>query len=56
MTISSSMVWPAFTKRPRAPMRATVARLIFERAVAQTPVRVTYPGGRVLGGDRKSVV
>ena len=30
-------------------MRATVARLIFERAVAGIPVRVTYPGGRVLG-------
>jgi cyclopropane-fatty-acyl-phospholipid synthase len=31
-------------------MRATVARLIFERAVAAVPVRVTYPDGRVLGG------
>jgi len=50
MTISASIVWPALTKRPRAPMRATVARLIFERAVAGIPVRVTYPGGRVLGG------
>ena len=49
MTISSSIVWPALTKRPRAPMRATVARLIFERAVAGIPVRVTYPDGRVLG-------
>ena len=49
MTISTSIVWPAFTKRPRAPMRAIVARLIFERAVAGIPVRVTYPGGRVLG-------
>jgi cyclopropane-fatty-acyl-phospholipid synthase len=50
MTISSSIIWPALTKRPRAPMRATVARLIFERAVAGIPVRVTYPDGRVLGG------
>jgi cyclopropane-fatty-acyl-phospholipid synthase len=50
MTISASIVWPALTKRPRAPMRATVARLLFERAVAGIPVRVTYPGGRVLGG------
>ena len=49
MTISTPIVWPALTKRPRAPMRATVARLIFERAVAGIPVRVTYPGGRVLG-------
>ena len=49
MTISTSIDWPALTKRPRAPMRATVARLIFERAVAGIPVRVTYPDGRVLG-------
>ena len=49
MTTSSSIAWPALTKRPRAPMRATVARLVFERAVAGIPVRVTYPDGRVLG-------
>jgi cyclopropane-fatty-acyl-phospholipid synthase len=33
-------------------MRATIARLIFEHAVARVPVRVTYPDGRVLGGGR----
>ena len=49
MTISSSVGWPALVSSPRAPMRATVARLIFERAVAGIPVRVTYPDGRVLG-------
>ena len=49
MTISTSIGWPALAKRPRAPMRATAARLIFERAVAGIPVRVTYPDGRVLG-------
>ena len=49
MSISTTIGWPALAKRPRAPMRATVARLIFERAVAGIPVRVTYPDGRVLG-------
>jgi cyclopropane-fatty-acyl-phospholipid synthase len=49
MTVSSSIPWPALATRPRVPMRATVARLIFERAVAAVPVRVTYPDGRVLG-------
>ena len=49
MSIATSIGWPALAKRPRAPMRATVARLIFERAVAGIPVRVTYPDGRVLG-------
>ena len=50
MTISSSVGWPALVSSPRAPMRATIARLIFERAVAAVPVRVTYPGGRVIRG------
>jgi cyclopropane-fatty-acyl-phospholipid synthase len=49
MTVSSSICWPAGATRPRAPMRATVARLIFECAIAPVPVRVTYPDGRVLG-------
>ena len=49
MTVSTSVGWPALATRPRAPIRATVARLIFERAVAPLPVRVTYPDGRVLG-------
>jgi cyclopropane-fatty-acyl-phospholipid synthase len=35
-------------------MRATIARLIFERAVAPVPVRVTYPNGRVLGDGPKT--
>jgi cyclopropane-fatty-acyl-phospholipid synthase len=49
MIVSSSVRWPALATRPRVPLRATVARLIFERAVAAVPVRVTYPDGRVLG-------
>ena len=32
-------------------MAATVARLIFDRAVRTIPVRVTYPGGAGLDGD-----
>ena len=51
MTFSSfsSVRWPAVVTRWRAPTRATVARVIFERAVAPLPVRVSYPDGRVLG-------
>jgi cyclopropane-fatty-acyl-phospholipid synthase len=52
MTVSTSIRWPAFAISPRAPLRATMARLIFEHAVARVPVRVTYPDGRVLGGGR----
>jgi cyclopropane-fatty-acyl-phospholipid synthase len=48
-TVFSTVRWPALPASPRAPIRAVVARLIFERAAAQVPVRVTYPDGRVLG-------
>ncbi len=50
VTAFSTARWPALAASPRAPMRAVVARLIFERAAAQVPVRVTFPDGRVLGG------
>src|SRR6185312_633908 len=50
MTISASIGWPAAATRPRAPLRATIARIIFEHAVQRIPVRVTSPDGRVLGG------
>ena len=50
MTVSASIGWPAAATRPRAPLRATIARIIFEHAVQRIPVRVTYPDGRVLGG------
>jgi cyclopropane-fatty-acyl-phospholipid synthase len=49
-TVFSTVRWPALPASPRAPIRAVVARLIFERAAAQVPVRVTFPDGRVLGG------
>jgi cyclopropane-fatty-acyl-phospholipid synthase len=49
MIVSSSVRWPALATRPRVPLRASVARLIFEGAAAAVPVRVTYPDGRVLG-------
>jgi cyclopropane-fatty-acyl-phospholipid synthase len=50
MTVSASIRWPAAaTTPPRAPLRAGIARVIFEHAVRRVPVRVTYPDGRVLG-------
>jgi cyclopropane-fatty-acyl-phospholipid synthase len=49
MTVSTSIRWPALATSPRAAMRATAARLIFENAVRRVPVRVSYPDGRVLG-------
>jgi cyclopropane-fatty-acyl-phospholipid synthase len=49
VTVSSTLPWQGLATTPRAPVSATVARLIFERAVAGLPLRVTYPDGRVLG-------
>jgi cyclopropane-fatty-acyl-phospholipid synthase len=49
VTVSTSVSWRAIATTPRAPLGATVARLIFEHAVAKVPVRVSYPDGRVLG-------
>jgi cyclopropane-fatty-acyl-phospholipid synthase len=49
MTVSASVSLPALATRSMTPIRATVARLIFERAVAPLPVRVIYPDARVLG-------
>jgi cyclopropane-fatty-acyl-phospholipid synthase len=37
-------------RAPWAPLAAIVARLIFERAINQIPVRATYPGGASVGG------
>lgn len=54
MTITTTMRWPAIARTPRAPLHASVARGIFERAVHIVPVRVTTPDGRVLGGDTSS--
>ncbi len=50
MTVSASIRWPAAAASLQAPLRAAVARAVFEHAVRQVPVRVTYPDGRVLGG------
>ena len=49
MTASASVTRPAAAEAPQAPLRATIAQMIFERAVRRVPVRVTYPDGRVLG-------
>ena len=49
MTVSTAIRWPAAATTPRAPLRAGIARVIFDHAVRRVPVRVTYPDGRVLG-------
>jgi cyclopropane-fatty-acyl-phospholipid synthase len=50
MTASAAVRWLCLTHPPRAPLAATIARLLFERAVHQIPVRATYPGGEEIGG------
>jgi len=52
VTVSSPVRWAGLALRPRTSVRAAAAQLIFERAVARVPVRVSYPGGRVLGAGR----
>jgi cyclopropane-fatty-acyl-phospholipid synthase len=54
MTVATSVSWDPVATRPRAPLRATIARMIFERAIQRVPVRVTYPDGRVLGGGSET--
>ena len=49
MTVSTSIRWPTAATPPRAPLRAAIARVVFEHAVRRVPVRVSYPDGRVLG-------
>ena len=50
MTVSASVSRRGAAATPRAPVRATIARMIFEHAARLVPVRVTSPDGRVLGG------
>jgi len=50
MTVSAAVRWPSITRPPRASLAATIARLLFERAVHKIPVRATYPGGVSIGG------
>ena len=49
MTVSTAVRWPTLTHAPRAPLAATIARILFERAAGRVPVRVTYPSGEALG-------
>ncbi|HET9187632.1 MAG TPA: cyclopropane-fatty-acyl-phospholipid synthase family protein [Acidothermaceae bacterium] len=48
MTITNS-AYHSLADVPRVRARASVARMVFERAVGQVPVRVSYPDGRRLG-------
>jgi cyclopropane-fatty-acyl-phospholipid synthase len=49
MTVSTAVRWPSIARTPRAPLAATIARLLFEHAIKQVPVRVTYPDGTSIG-------
>ena len=49
MTVSTSIRWPTAATTPPVPLRAGIARVVFDHAVRRVPVRVTYPDGRVLG-------
>jgi len=49
MTVSAAIRRTTAAAPPRAPLRATIARVVFENAVRRVPVRVSYPDGRVLG-------
>ena len=51
---ANSVTWPAVVTTPRAPLSATVARLLFDHAVGRVPVRVRYPDGRVLGAGPRT--
>ena len=48
MTVSTAIRWPTAATPPRTPLRATIARVVFEHALRRVPVRVSYPDGRVL--------
>jgi len=50
MTVTLAVRWPSIASTPSAPLAATVARLIFERAIHVIPVRATYPDGASIGG------
>jgi cyclopropane-fatty-acyl-phospholipid synthase len=54
MTVSTAAGWPSIARTPRAPLAATIARMLFERAVRQIPVRVTYPDGTSIGAGSQS--
>jgi cyclopropane-fatty-acyl-phospholipid synthase len=45
-----SDAWPDIVRVPHAPVRATIARRIFHRAIAKLPMRVAEPNGRFYGG------
>lgn len=51
MKNSATQTWPAIAITPKAPVAATVAELLFKRAVQQLPVRVKFPEGRNIGSN-----
>jgi cyclopropane-fatty-acyl-phospholipid synthase len=49
LTVSTAVRWPALARAPRAPLAATIARILFEHAAGRVPVRVSYPSGEIIG-------
>jgi cyclopropane-fatty-acyl-phospholipid synthase len=49
LTVSTAVRWPALTRAPRAPLAATIARILFEHAAGRVPIRVSYPSGQIIG-------
>lgn len=52
MPIGTETGMPSMAPAPNSPLRARIAKMLFERAVRDLPVRVRLPDGRVFGaGD-----
>lgn len=49
MTDLTAAHWPGIAHTPQTPFKARVARVILKPAVSRTPVRLTFPDGRVWG-------
>jgi cyclopropane-fatty-acyl-phospholipid synthase len=50
MTVATTVRWPSIARTPRAPVGATVARLIFARALRMAGIRGKLPDGTTIGG------
>ena len=49
MTASTAARWTSIAHPPRAPLAATIARLLLERTARRMPVRLAYPNGASIG-------
>lgn len=53
-TVTTSETWPGIALPPHAPVRARIAEALFRRAVRPLDIRVTLPGGCMLGAGGPS--